>query len=88
MCVASFAWQVWSGHMGKRVAMIGRENDMATAVALDTLADTVAVGYHSGIIRVFQASIGKQTLVSIDTGYDCNASGVFGFNCFEMLHRR
>lgn len=60
MCVASFARQVWSGHMGKRVAMIGRDNDMATAVALDTLADTVAVGYHSGIVRVFLASIGKQ----------------------------
>ena len=45
--------------MGKQISMAHQKDDMAMCVALDSLAEIVAVGYHSGFIRMYLVLTGN-----------------------------
>jgi telomerase protein component 1 len=51
---------VWSGHLGKPIATIGKEElGPAVSIAISPQQDLVAIGYHSGFIKVHDVLSGK-----------------------------
>ena len=54
------AFQVWSGHLGKPVASLGQEEDgPAMTVSIHPGGESVAVGYHSGVVRAYDIMSGE-----------------------------
>ena len=50
---------MWSGELGIPLHVLGsEENGAATSVSLSQDGSTVAVGYHSGYVRVYDVGTG------------------------------
>ena len=53
-------FQVWSGHLGKPIITVGKEElGPAVSIAISPQQDVVAIGYHSGVIKVHDVQTGK-----------------------------
>lgn len=52
--------QVWSGHLGKPLHCLGKEEDgQVKCVALSPEGETLAVGYHEGDIKFYEVQTGR-----------------------------
>ena len=75
---------MWSGELGIPLHVLGsEENGAATSVSLPQDGTTVAVGYHTGYVRVYDVGTGTVSIFIFLSGVE--ADSVYTILCLYVI---